>query len=342
MKALVITSHGDLDRVQLADRPRPQPKPGHVIVRTRAAALNHLDLYVIGGLPGVKVEMPHIFGSDGAGLVEECGAGADRFQAGDRVMLNACIWCGRCEFCLQGEHSLCIRLRMVGEHAPGTFAEYFQAPETSFERIPEGVSCEEAAAFALVFQTSWRMLMTQSDLRAGQDVFIHGIGGGASLAALAIAKLAGARAFVSSSSDEKLDKARELGADFAYNYKKTDVAAEVLRQTGKRGVDVVVDSVGESTWLQSLKLVRKGGRIVTCGATTGPNPATEIRLIFWKQLHIVGSTMSNAAEFRQVVRLLGEGRLRPVIDRTYPLAEGKKALERLRRSDQFGKIVLTI
>lgn len=342
MKALLLKQHGSLDNLSLGEVEVPTPGPSQVLVRTRAAALNHLDLFVVDGIPGIEVPMPHIPGADGAGEVAALGSAATRFKVGDPVMVNACVWCGQCEFCLTGEHSLCVKLQLLGEHLDGTLAEYFVVPENSLEPIPKGIDYETAAAFSLVFQTAWRMLITQARLRAGEDLFIHGIGGGVSLAALQIAKLAGARVFVSSSSNRKLEKATALGADFGFNYKDQDVVQEVARVTGRRGVDVVLDNVGAATWLQSLKIARKGGRIVNCGATTGPNPRTEIRLIFWKQLQIQGSTMSNAAEYRSLVRLLGQGRLSPTIDRTYPLEEAPTAYKRFSKSQQFGKIVLRV
>ncbi len=342
MKALAIPHHGTLDDIQLMDLDPPSPGQGEVLVKTRAAFLNRLDLFVVAGLPGVDLEMPHVLGSDGAGEVVEVGSGVDGFRAGDRVMLNPCIWCGKCEFCRQGEQSLCVRLGLKGEHAPGTFAEYFTASAASLALIPDGISFAQAAAFSLVHQTAWRLLISRGQLRPGEDVFIHGIGGGVATAALGIARLAGARVFVSSSDDAKLERARELGATFTWNYEKEDIAAQASAHTGRRGVDLVVDSVGEKTWLQSLKLVCKGGRVVTCGATTGPNPKTEIRLIFWKQISILGGTMSNVAEFNRVVHLLGEGRLRPVIDLALPLEQGKDALLRLSQGRQFGKIVLEV
>ncbi len=342
MKALAIPHHGTLDDIQLMDLDPPSPGQGEVLVKTRAASLNRLDLFVVAGLPGVDLEMPHVLGSDGAGEVVEVGSGVDGFRAGDRVMLNPCIWCGKCEFCRQGEQSLCVRLGLKGEHAPGTFAEYFTASAASLALIPDGISFAQAAAFSLVHQTAWRLLISRGQLRPGEDVFIHGIGGGVATAALGIARLAGARVFVSSSDDAKLERARELGATFAWNYEKEDIVAQASAHTGRRGVDLVVDSVGEKTWLQSLKLVCKGGRVVTCGATTGPNPKTEIRLIFWKQISILGGTMSNVAEFNRVVHLLGEGRLRPVIDLALPLEQGKDALLRLSQGRQFGKIVLEV
>lgn len=341
MKAVLLRSHGGLEQVAVGQVDVPHPGPGEVLVRTRAAALNHLDLFVVGGLPGIHLQMPHVLGADGAGVVEEVGAGVKRLVAGQRVMLNACLWCGQCEFCLQGEESLCVSLRLVGEHVPGTFAEYFVVPEANLEPIPENVGYQEAAAFALVFQTAWRMLITQAGLRPGEDVFIHGIGGGVASAALEIVKLIGARAFVSSSSGQKLERAREAGAVLACNYREVDVVRAVLEATGKRGVDVVVDTTGASTWLQNLKMVRKGGRVVTCGATTGANPQTEIRLIFWKQIRILGSTMSNRREFAQLVKLLGEGKLRPRIDRVFQLSEGAEALRYLAEGRHNGKVVLS-
>ena len=342
MKALLFRQHGDLDQVFCGEIEKPEVAAGQVLVKTRAAALNHLDFFVLKGLPHLDLEMPHILGSDGAGVVEAVGEGATHFSPGDRVMLDAVLCCDQCEFCIRGEHSLCMRMRIVGEATRGTYAEYFSVPQSNLGKIPSHVTFEEAAAFSLVFRTAWRMLVTQARIRPGDDVFIHGIGGGVSSAALPIVKLCGGRAFVSSSSDDKLQKAKELGADFCYNYEKSDVVREVIGETGRRGVDVVVDSVGASTWLQSLKLVRKGGRIVTCGATTGPNSETEIRLIFWKHIEILGSTMSNRSEYRQLTKLLRENKLRPVVDRTFALSEGKEALQYLRQQKQFGKIVLTV
>lgn len=340
MKALLIHQHGGLEQVRFEEVDDPEIGPGLVRVKTKATSLNHLDLHVVGGLPGRDLAMPHILGSDGAGLVDATGAGADRFSEGDRVMLNAVLSCGSCEFCMKSQHSLCVKLRLVGENSSGTHGEYFVVPEANLRRIPKQVSFEEAAAFSLVFQTAWRMLQTRARICSGDDVFIHGIGSGVSTAALKIAKLSGGRVFASSSSDEKLERARQAGADFCYNYTQTDVVREVLGATEKRGVDIVVDTVGDATWVQSIQLARKGGKIVTCGATSGPNPKTEIRLIFWKQLDILGSTMSSQQEYEEVVALLGQGKLKPVIDTTFPLSEGKKALAYLQEQQQFGKVVL--
>ncbi len=342
MQAAVIHRHGTLDELRFEEIDRPQVNPGQVLVRTRAVALNRLDLFVLEGIPGVQLKMPHVMGSDGAGVVEEAGKGISRLEPGDEVMLNPGLSCGQCEFCVQGEHSLCVRFSLIGEHTGGTFAEYFQAPEANLEKIPVGVSFEDAAAFSLVTQTAWRMLKTRARLRAGEDVFIHGIGGGVASAALQIAVLSGARTFVSSSDESKLEQARKLGADHCFNYSTADVAKEVYKLTGKRGVDVVVEGSGSATWLQSLRMVRKGGRIVTCGATTGPNPQTELRLIFWKQIEILGSSMSSRREYQEIIELLSKDKLRPVIDRVFPLSQAKDALEHLENQSQFGKIVLRV
>jgi len=340
VKALLIHQHGDLDQARYEEIDDPEIKPGYVRVKTQATALNHLDLWLVRGLPGLELQMPHVLGSDGAGIVEEPGEGVSRFSVGDRVMINAVLSCGECEFCNQGEHSLCIRLRLVGEQVSGTHAELLVLPEANLEKIPENISFQEAAAFSLVFQTAWRMLKTRAGIQSGDDVFIHGIGGGVSSAALNIVKCLGGRAFVSSSSDEKLQQAQEMGADFGYNYTKTDVVQEVMEETRKRGVDIVVDSVGAATWVQSLKLATKGGKIVTCGATSGPSPETAIPLIFWKQLEILGSTMSNRREYQEIIALLGQGKLKPVIDQEFALSEGRRALEHLQSQNQYGKIVL--
>ena len=340
MKAVLLKQHGNLEKLHVGEALKPSPGPGEVLIKMQFAALNHLDLWVVGGILGIEIPMPHIPGADGAGEVVASGPGTKRFKNGDRVMLNACIWCGQCEFCLAGEQSLCIKLQLIGEHKSGTLAEFFVAPENSLEMIPQNIDFKKAAAFSLVFQTAWRMLMSQGGLRAGEDVLIHGIGGGVSVAALNIAKLAGARVFVTSSSSDKLERAKQLGADFLYNYQEQDVVREILDATRRRGVDLVLDNVGAATWLQSLKLARKGGRIVSCGATTGANPKTEMRLIFWKQLRIIGSTMSNAAEYRHLIRLLGQGSLSPVIDRTFPLEQAGDAFNRLSEARQFGKILI--
>ncbi|HYR32499.1 MAG TPA: zinc-binding dehydrogenase [Gemmatimonadales bacterium] len=346
MKACVLTAAGGVDRVTVTAVPDPPaPGRGQVRVAIQAAALNHLDLHVVGGLPGVTYRFPHILGADGAGLVESVGPAVDTLRPGDRVMINPGVSCYECEFCRAGEHSLCVRYGILGEHHPGTLAQLIVVPQQNLARVPDvtpELSWAEAAAFTLVTLTAWRMVMTRARLQAGETVLIWGIGGGVSLAALRIAKLQGARAIVTSSSDAKLEAARELGADATLNHRTQDVGAEVRALTQKRGVDVVVEHVGEATWQTSLRCLCKGGRLVTCGATTGPLVETDARRLFWNQYTIMGSTMGNAAEYRDVVGLLGAGQLRPIVDRVLPLAEARAGFERLQRGEQLGKIAIAI
>jgi NADPH:quinone reductase-like Zn-dependent oxidoreductase len=237
---------------------------------------------------------------------------------------------------------MCIRFGLLGEHHPGTFAEYIVVPAANIRRVPPGVTPEQAAAFTLVTLTAWRMVATRAAVQAGETVLIWGIGGGVALAALAIAKLRGARVWVTSGSDSKLDRARGLGADEVFNHSTVDVAKEVRARTGKRGVDVVLDNVGAETWKQSLGALARGGRLVTCGATTGPTVETDVRKLFWNQWNILGSTMGNDAELDAIVAELAAGRLLPVVDSVFPLEEGRRALERLQHAEQFGKVVLRV
>jgi NADPH:quinone reductase-like Zn-dependent oxidoreductase len=349
MKAVVIRGHGDLSQLAVDWVSRPGiGGPRDVLIRLKAAALNHLDLWTLGGLPGLSLAFPHVLGADGAGVVEAVGDGVRSVRPGDKVMINPGIACYACEYCDQGEHSLCLEYRLLGEHLPGTLAEYIVVPEQNVAVIPvppephPPVTWREAAAFSLVTLTAWRMLMTRARLRPGEVVLIWGIGGGVSSAALKIAKLAGAFVIVTSSSDDKLATALSLGADVALNHKEADVAKEVRALTGKRGADVVVENVGEATWEQSLRALAKGGRLVTCGATTGPRVVTDVRRMFWNQYTLMGSTMGNLAEYREIVRLLGHGQLRPLVDSAFPLDRAGEAFERLQRGSQMGKIVIDL
>jgi NADPH:quinone reductase-like Zn-dependent oxidoreductase len=299
----------------------------------------------VGGLPGITYRFPHILGADGAGLVESVGPGVDALRPGDRVMINPGVSCYECEFCNAGEHSLCARYGILGEHHPGTLAQFIAVPQQNLARVPDvtpPLSWAEAAAFTLVTLTAWRMVVTRARLQAGETVLIWGIGGGVSLAALRVAKLRGARAIVTSSSDAKLAAARQLGADVTLNHRTQDVGAEVRGLTKKRGVDVVVENVGDATWQTSLRCLCKGGRLVTCGATTGPLVETDVRRLFWNQYTIMGATMGNAAEYRDVVSQLARGQLRPVVDRVLPLADVRAGFARLERGEQLGKIAITI
>ena len=342
MKALVIQSHGDLSQLTFADLPKPTlPDARHVLVRIHAAALNHLDLWTLAGLPGLNLKFPHVLGGDGAGVVEGVGADVRSVKPGDRVLINPGLSCGVCEYCKAGEQSLCVDYRLLGEHVSGTLAEYLAVPESNVGKVPGGVSSwPEAAAFALVTLTAWRMMMTRARVQRGETVLIWGIGGGVSLAALKIAKLAGARVLVTSSSDEKLAKARALGADEGLNHRNVDVAKQVRALTGKRGADVVVENVGEATWETSLRALGRGGRLVTCGGTSGHKLLTDVRRLFWYQWTIMGSTMGNEAEFREIVRQLGEGNLKPTVDSTFPFDRGVDAFRRLESGQQFGKVVV--
>ena len=348
MKAFVLRATGGegLEHTALTDvAPAPAPGPGDVRVAMKAAALNHLDLFVIRGLPGLPPSLPHILGADGAGVVESVGSGVTAVRTGERVLINPGISDYSCEFCLKGEHSLCVRYGILGEHLPGTLAELVTVPAHNVLPVPEttpAVTWSEAAAFSLVTLTAWRMVVTRAQLKAGEWVLVWGIGGGVSLTALRIARLVGARVIATSSSDAKLARARELGAEVTVNHRTQQVPQVVREVTGKRGVDVVVENVGEATWGDSLRSLAKGGRIVTCGGTTGPKLVTDVRPLFWHQFTILGSTMGNAAEYREVVRRLGQGELRPIVDTTFPLAQTREAFERLERGDQIGKVAVEI
>jgi len=348
VKAFVLRATGGegLEHTALADVPPPAaPGPGEVRVAIKAAALNHLDLFVIQGLPGLPKSLPHILGADGAGVVDAVGPDVNAPQLGERVLINPGISDYTCEFCRAGEHSLCLRYGILGEHLPGTLTELVTVPVHNVLPVPvitPPLTWAEAAAFSLVTLTAWRMVVTRAAVRPGEWVLVWGIGGGVSLTALRIAKLLGARVIATSSSDAKLARATELGAEVVVNHRTQEVAKTVREVTGKRGVDVVVENVGEVTWGESLRCLAKGGRIVTCGGTSGPKLVTDVRPLFWHQFTILGSTMGNAAEYREVVRRLGQGELRPIVDATFPLAGAREAFERLARGDQIGKVAIEI
>ncbi|MBI4560533.1 MAG: zinc-binding dehydrogenase [Candidatus Rokubacteria bacterium] len=340
MKALLFRQFGGPEVLRYEEAPDPAIGPGGVLVRVRACALNHLDLWVRNGLPALRTPLPFWTGSDIAGEVVEVGAEVPGLKAGDRVAMNPNLTCGRCEYCGSGEDPLCDSFGIIGEHAPGGLAEYVKTDARNVLPLPDAVSYEGAAAFILVNMTAWRMLVTQAGLRAGVDLLILGVGGGVSSAAVQIGKLCGARVWVTSSTDEKLERAKALGADECINYAREDWARVVFEKTGKRGVDVVLENVGAATWKSSLRVLAKGGRLVTCGATSGPIGETDIRLVFWRQLKLIGSTMANRREFNQVMAQLFRGTLKPVVDRIFPLRDGAEAQRILAEGKQFGKLVL--
>jgi NADPH:quinone reductase-like Zn-dependent oxidoreductase len=343
LKAVRIHEHGGVEKLRYEDAPMPKlTSPTDAIIKLNAASLNHIDIWNRRGLPGMKIAFPRILGGDGAGIVTELGSDVSNIKIGDAVCLYPPSGCGRCEFCATDREYICVYLRVLGERDDGTYAEYVRAPARNCFPIPSGLSFEEAAAFPLVYITVWRMLQTNARLKSGEHVLILGIGGGVATAALQLAASIGTHIIVTSSSDEKLEKAKSLGADQGINYTQSDFVQEVRRLTGKRGVDVVVDCVGGDSWVKSLASLTKGGRLVTCGATAGAHPTTDIQRIFWNHLKIFGSTLGDRTEFKEVLNFLGATRIRPVIDRVFPLRDAALAQKRMEEGKQFGKIVLRI
>ncbi|MEJ7757989.1 MAG: zinc-binding dehydrogenase [Gemmatimonadaceae bacterium] len=348
MRALTISAHGGVEKLEYrTDLPVPEPPPGHVRVRIAAAALNHLDLFALGGLPGVTTKPPWIMGADGTGIVDAIGASDAIFRdappaLGARVVINPGISDRTCNYCLAGEQSLCVRFGLLGEHHPGTLADYIVVPSDNVRQIPDDVPFTQAAGFTLATLTAWRMIVTRANVIAGDNVLIWGIGGGVAQAAMQIAKNRGATVWVTSGNDAKLDRARELGADETLNHRTTDIAKEIRARTGKRGVNVVIDSVGQATWSQSLGALGKAGRLVTCGGTSGAIVETDVRRLFWNQWSIMGSTMGNDSEFDAIVSELREGRLLPIIDSVFDLEHGRDAFQRMQSGEQFGKIVVRV
>ena len=311
-------------------------------MQLKAAALNRIDLLNRAGVTGMEISLPHILGADGSGIVVEVGDQVSNVKKGDAVCLFPPSGCGRCEFCLADREFMCVHLRVLGERLKGTYAEYVNIPARNCFPIPSGLSFEEAAAFPLVFITVWRMLITNAQLKPGEQILILGIGGGVATAALQLSKQIGAHVLVTSGSDEKLELAKNWGADHGINYRKSDFTKEVRALTGKRGVDVVVDCVAGESWMKSLASLAKGGRLVTCGATAGADSQTDLRRIFWNHLKIFGSTLGSRDEFRQLLGFMRASGVRPIIDQVFPLSEAASAQRRLEDGKQFGKIVLQI
>ncbi|HLV26570.1 MAG TPA: zinc-binding dehydrogenase [Gemmatimonadales bacterium] len=332
-----------MDRIEYRDNlPTPEIRGPHdVRIRIRAAALNRLDVFVVGGLPGINITPDWILGSDATGIVEDVGTAVTGVRPGDHVLLNPGLSDRSCDWCLRGEHPLCPNFRILGEHVPGSFADFLVVPEWNVRTIPPSIPSNLAAAFPLATLTAWRMIVTRARVEPRDEVLIWGIGGGVAIAALQICKLIGARVWVTSSSEEKLARARELGADETINHATQDVPRLVRAGTPRRGADVVVDSVGEATWDRSLHALARGGRLVTCGGTSGPSLHMDVRRLFWYQWNILGSTMGNDEEFAAITAELSRGRLLPPIDRVFPMSEGRSAFEYLQSGGQFGKVVLS-
>lgn len=340
MKAIAFSEHGGPDVLRYTEMPEPKLGPADVLVRVRACALNHLDLWVRNGLPGVQIPMPHIPGSDIAGEVAKVGELVKGVKVGQRVALAPGLSCNLCEQCLAGNDNLCRRYTIFGYLVDGGCAEYVRSPEVNVIPIPDHLEFNQAAAVPLVFLTAWHMLISRAKLQPGEEVLVLGAGSGIGSAAIQITKLVGARVIATAGSDAKLKQAKELGADEVINHSKEDIAEEVRRLTSRRGVDVVFEHVGEATWEKSLASLAQAGRLVTCGATTGVDAKIDIRYLFTRQWSILGSYMGTRQELFQVMKLVGQGKLRAVVDRTLPLKEAAQAHALLEKRQQFGKIVL--
>ena len=342
MKAAFFTGHGGNEVVQVGERPTPQRGPGEVLVRLHAATLNRVDLYMRDSGAGITHSIPQILGLDGAGTVEAVDDGERWLRPGQRVLVYPGLTCGRCEFCQRGDAVLCTSMRLLGEHCDGTFAEFVSVPAANVFAMPDGWSFAEAAALGVNHLTAWRMVVTQARLQPWETVLIFGIGGGVSLAALQLAKAIGATAIVTSRDAAKLQRARAVGADHGIDGATQDIAKAALELTGGRGVDVVIEHVGAAVWGAALKSLVRGGRIVTCGATSGDQPGADLRRLFIRQLRVFGSTLGNPSELRDLLALCARGAVRPHIDASFALDDVHAALDRLESGLQFGKLALRI
>jgi NADPH:quinone reductase-like Zn-dependent oxidoreductase len=341
MKAIAFRQHGGPEVLEMTDLPTPEPKAREVRVKVKAVALNHLDVWVRKGWPGLKLDLPHVLGSDVAGVVDAVGAEVTDLKAGAEVLVNPGLSCGVCEKCLAGEDVLCRYYAILGEHVRGGYAEFVCVPRQNILPKPKALSFEESACLPLTFLTAWHMLMTRAQLKPGETVLIHAAGSGVGSAGVQIAKLAGARVIATASTQEKLDKAKSLGADHLINYAQQDFLEEVKKLTQRRMVDVVFEHVGASTWDKSVSCLPKGGRLVTCGATTGHDVKIDLRVLFYKSISLLGSTMGSKGELFRVLELVEAGRLKPVLDRVLPLSAAAEAHGLLSDRKSFGNVVLT-
>jgi NADPH:quinone reductase-like Zn-dependent oxidoreductase len=339
MRAAIFHEHGGPEVVRIEQVQRPRPGSGEVLVQVRASAMNHLDLWVRRGIP-IETTMPHIGGSDIAGVIAEVGDGVDAARVGERIVINPSLWCGQCWACGRGEESMCVRFRILGEHTDGGFGEFVAAPADRVYRIPDEMAFEDAAAIPISYMTAWRALVSRAALKPGEDVLVIGASGGTALAAVQIARLMGARVFAVTKGAEKVQRIRELGADVVYDRAETDWSRAVFKDTDRRGVDVVVENVGAPTWSGSVRALANGGRLVTYGGTAGPKVELDLRGVFWRQIQVIGTTMASRGEFEDLLRVIFAGRLRPVVDTVMPLDDARAAHERLEAGGQIGKIVL--
>ncbi len=340
MKAVIFNEHGGPDKLIYENVLDPIISENEVMIKVKACSVNHLDIWIRQGIPTYKVSFPHISGQDVSGVVEECGRAVKEFKKGDKVFLTPGISCFRCNECYSGDDNLCVDYTIRGARIPGGYAEFAKANVQDVIPIPDGLSFEEAAAFPLTFLTSWHMLFTRAGLKAGDDVLVLAAGSGIGCAAIKMAKLIGARVIATAGSSAKLEKASEIGADEVINHTEDDFSRKVQEITSGRGVDIVFEHIGPATWEKSLKSLAKGGRLVTCGATTGADVSIDLRYTFMKQHTILGSIMGTRKELLEITNLLGEGHLKPVIDSVFPLKEAAKAQEKMLKRESFGKIIL--
>lgn len=340
MKAAIFRQQGGPEVLEYADVPEPRMRADEVLVQVKACALNHLDIFVRRGMPGIQIPLPHILGSDIAGVVRDVGELVTWVKPGDEVMVHPGVSCGHCEACLSGQDNLCREYDIIGYRRDGGYAELVAVPGVNIIPKPPQLSWEEAAALPLVTVTAWHMLVTRANVQAGEDVLVHAAGSGVGSIAIQIAKLRGARVITTASSDEKLAKARELGADVTINYTQAEWPKEVRRVTDRKGVDVVVEHTGAATWPGSISSLKNNGRLVTCGATSGYDAHTDLRQVFYRHLTLLGSFMGSKAELLEAMKFVREGKIHGVVDRVLPLSEARRAHELIEDRAQFGKIVL--
>lgn len=340
MKAVVFHEFGGVEKLRYEDFPDPEPGAGEVLVKVKACALNHLDIWQRQGLPGVT--LPHISGSDVAGIVEECGAGVSGIKRGQEVIISPGISCMKCVKCLNGDDNQCNEYNILGYRNNGGYAEYVVVPAVNVLPKPEALSFEESASVPLVFLTAWHMLVSRGGIQPGDKVLVHAGGSGVGIAAIQIAKLFGAYVITTVGSDEKIERAKSLGADEVINYKRQDFEQEVKRITNKQGVDIIVEHIGPDVWEKSIRVLAKNGRLVTCGATSGPAANIDLRYVFSRHLSILGSYMGRKNELLEVLKFIESGKLKPVVHKVFELRDAQQAQQEMLDRKNFGKIVLRV